>query len=238
MRPRYDADKNGWWMCDIGRFAFERYNDPERLVGTLARSGDGLAPVPFEEGLDRVADALRTQDKPLVVVSPFVTIEEGERIKAFIKSIDADYRLVAPEDNGEADDVLHTGEPCPNRIGLKRLRLGREAGPEKTLAAVAEASFVLLVGERVVELLGGAEVLAGLAPGTRLVTIDTHALDVPAASVCFGTPFSIEKRGTWLNVDGNKGALRPVRPHPSGVRPVEGLLDELATRLAGEEVAS
>ena len=46
---------------------------------------------------------------------------------------------------------------------------------------------------------------------------------------CIGTPFYVEKAGTWINVDGHAGRLTVERLAPAGVQPLERSLKELQT---------
>ena len=226
LRPRPNPQVNQFWMCDHGRFSFDRFNAPGRLAGALVRGNDGLEPVAPEDALDEVADLVRVHGAPLVVASPWLTQEEGERAKVLGGAL----AFVSPAPSALKDDLLHTGDPCPNRRGLTML--GFEAlEPAAALARLAEAKLALLVGERAVELLG-AEALARLPGSLRLVVLDTHALAAPAACVEIGVPDASERAGTWINVDGHAGTLGIARSAPAGVAPLTRTLEELARRTA------
>jgi len=50
ITPRFNADVNGYWMCDIGRFGYHWIESDDRLRQPLARSEAGaLTPVSWEE---------------------------------------------------------------------------------------------------------------------------------------------------------------------------------------------
>ena len=224
LRPRPNPLVNQYWMCDHGRFAFHRFESEGRLAGALVRGADGLEPVEPAAALDEVADLVRTHGAPLFLASPWLTQEEG----AAAKALPGTHAFVSPAPSALKDDFLHTGDPCPNRRGLTEL--GFEAlAPEAALARLRAANLVLLVGERAAELLG-SEALAALPATLRLVVLDTHALHVPAACVEIGVPDSCERTGTWVNVDGQRGALAIARAAPSGVAPLTRTLDELLRR--------
>ena len=239
IRPRYNPDVNRWWMCDTGRFAFDRFQPEGRLVGALVRGSHGLEQAPVEEALDRASDALLGHPEPLLVLSPFATQEEARALLTLAGAAAARVRFVSPPPNDLADEVLHTGDPCPNRRGLTELGIeGRRT--EELLEELASCEAALLCGERVLELLGlvtaeppgTAEAAAELPSGLRLFVADVHALDAPAVKACFGVPYSVEKTGTWVNVDGHRGALSAARGTPTGVTPLERLASELHSRLA------
>jgi NADH-quinone oxidoreductase subunit G len=227
LRPRPNPAVNEFWMCDHGRFSFPRFNVSGRLAGALARGTRGLEPIDTETALDELAELLRVHPKALVVASPWLTQEEGERLKA----LGGELTFVSPAPSPLKDDFLHTGDPCPNRRGLSELGFAPLA-PAEAVARIATAEVALLVGERVAELLG-VEALAALSSGLRLVVLDTHPLDVPAAHLELGVPDACERTGTWLNVDGHAGMLGIARSAPAGVAPLVRTLDELARRRSG-----
>jgi NADH-quinone oxidoreductase subunit G len=248
FRPRYDPEVNGWWMCDVGRFAFGHVNSPPmrpgepltgRLLGGARRGPQGLEAASAEEALAAAADVLARRPPPLVVASPFLTQEEGQALIAAARRLGpggaAAPAFVAPLPNGLADELLHTGDPCPNRRGLAELGL-RPLAPADALSELAAAQSALLVGERVAELVG-LEPLAVLPGALRLVLFDAHARGFPAVDAVIAVPTHVEKSGHWLNVDGVRRELRRAKAPPPGVEPLERTLARLADLAAPERGA-
>jgi len=235
IRPRYNADVNTWWMCDHGRFAWERHGLEGRLDGARVRGRAGLERTDAAPALDEAADALALHGPPVLIASPWLTVEEGERFVALARLLDAEPRFVSPPPSDLADDVLHTGDPCPNRRGLTELGCA-PIEAEEAAAALADAASAVLVGERVVELVG-AEAVAALPPTLRLVVLDLVEPESAAVNVALGVPSSMERTGTWVNVDGVRGKLAAVRPAPAGVAPLVRTLDDLAGRLRARDGA-
>ena len=236
LRPRYNPDVNRWWMCDHGRFSFERLEERDRLSGGTLHGARGFEPVAAERALDAVADVLKVHSDTVLLASPWLTVEEGELLLALGQALDSEVRFVSPAPNDLADDLLHTGDPCPNRRGLEEVGIHAIAADE-ALAALQTAQSALLIGERTPELLG-PEALAALPTTLRLVVFDTRVLDVPAARVCIGVPNAVERIGTWINVDGHRGPLAAARPVPPGVAALTHTLSELARRVSPAEVES
>jgi hypothetical protein len=166
---------------------------------------------------------------PVIVASPWLTVEEGAELAKLAARLGVPARFVSPPPSTLGDDLLHTGDPCPNRRGLTELGIAG-ADAATLLADLAGAQSAILVGERVDELLG-AEELAGLPTGLRLIAITPHPVHSPAATVCIGAPTSVERTGTWINVDGHAGPLAAARPMPAGVRPIVATLATLAARI-------
>jgi NADH-quinone oxidoreductase subunit G len=225
IRPRENHAVNKWWICDIGRFAFEHVNAENRLEGSLLREPTGLEPVRNEDALCAVRDHLIANKDLLFVVSPWLTVEEGALLLDYVKRFGATPVFVSPPPNAEKDDVLHTGDPCPNRRGLTQL--GILGMPAADIAQkMKSAKCVVLMGERVVELLGESAIAS--TPGNTIVAVfDCHALDLPQVMVCVGIANSAERTGTWINVDGEKGPISAVKPAPPNVRALARHLDDL-----------
>jgi NADH-quinone oxidoreductase subunit G len=226
VRPRENEAVNKFWMCDIGRFAFERHNRPGRMEGAALREGAKLVPHPVEDALTRLRDELMREKSAAWILSPWCTTEEGERAKALAARLGHQLCFVSPAPNGEKDDLLHTGDPCPNRRGLSDLGIaGLEAA--KALEAAKGAKLVVLLGERIVELLGAGEIARVDATRTAVHLVDEFALDVPCVRSVFGAANCVERVGTWVNVDGVRGPISAVKAPPIGARSPARLMDEL-----------
>jgi NADH-quinone oxidoreductase subunit G len=235
IRPRYDGEVNRWWMCDHGRFALEDLNAGDRLAGARVRGTHGLEPADTGAALDLAADLLRVHPDPVIVASPWLTVEEGERLARLARRLGTEARFVSPPPSDLKDDLLHTGDPCPNRRGLEEHGIAGHSAAE-LLERLGAADSAILIGERVTELLGVEEV-AALPAALRLVALTTHAPDGPAVDVALGVPNCVERSGTWRNVDGLERPLGIARPAPDGVAPTTRTVDELARRLAPAEAA-
>jgi NADH-quinone oxidoreductase subunit G len=224
IRPRYNEQVNRWWMCDTGRFALEGANPGERIPARL-RGYAGLEACEVEEALDAVRAGHAAHERRVVVASPWVTVEEGRLLADLARDLGAEPLFVSPEPSGLADELLNTGDPCPNRRGLEGLGFqGRTA--EELAELLAGAETALLFGERVAELLGH-ERLAALPASLRAYLFDVEAPDAPAVRVAVSLANWVERPGTWVNVDGHEGRIQPARQAPNGVRQPLSLLEDL-----------
>jgi NADH-quinone oxidoreductase subunit G len=213
FRPRENMAVNKWWLCDTGRFAFERVNARERLDGSGNRAG-----------LARLRELLAEDPAALIVASPFCTQEEGAAILELARTRGAKPYFLSPSPNGLKDELLHTGDPCPNRRGLTELGFAPLAASE-----IGQPRTLVLLGERSAELAGAA-----LAGAQRVVLFDTQPCALPNVVACIGVPTHVEKSGSWINVDGHKGVLGAAKPPPAGVRTLPSLLSELAAPLRAQ----
>ncbi len=234
IRPRYNPDVNKWWMCDVGRFAFDRFNEEERIEGAAVRDAQGrLVETGVSDALAKAADILKVHPSPAIVASPWLTVEEGEVLLALAERAGVAAAFVAPPPNDLADDLLHTGDPCPNRRGLVELGLAAISA-EEALERIGAGKSAILVGERVVELLG-EEALEDLPAALRLIAFVRHPVHAPATNVCIGVPTAVERTGTWINVDGGRGPIAAARPAPPNVRPLTSTLAALAELIQRQE---
>jgi NADH-quinone oxidoreductase subunit G len=234
LRPRFDEAVNRWWMCDTGRFSHPRLNEKPRLAGGATPNAKGPGARGFDaidaaDAIDKAVDSLKVHEKPVIVVSPWLTQEEGERVLALARDLDGELGFVSPPPSDLKDELLHTGDPCPNRRGLEELGIASHS-PEEWIEKLGSASCALLIGEKMRGLLG-EEKLVGLPAALRLISIDTTILEAPAVVVCIGTPNCAERAGTWINVDGIRRSLTAARPAPSGVAPLTRTLEALSLRL-------
>jgi NADH-quinone oxidoreductase subunit G len=226
FRPRENMDVNKWWMCDVGRFAFEPVNRTDRVEGAYVRGPSRLEPASVEDALASLADVLALHPDALIVASPFLTVEEGAALAKLARARKTTPLFVSPPANGLKDDLLHTGDPCPNRRGL--VELGFEpVEAAAVLEKLGSAHAALLAGDRIVELVG-AQALAKLPSGLRLVVFDCTRTDAPAVDALLGLPTHVERTGTWVNVDGQRGPISAVRPPPRGARTLDRHLEALA----------
>jgi NADH-quinone oxidoreductase subunit G len=232
FRPRENQDVNGWWMCDTGRFASHHANADERLAGATIRAQHGFKAADTHTALEVARDALLTHDAPLIVASPFLTVEEGESLKALATKLGVTPVFASPAPNDLKDDLLHTGDPCPNRRGLSELGFEGLTAAE-VMERAGSANAALFVGERIMELLGDA--CAELPTSLRAVVFDCHASDAPAVCVNIGVPNHVERQGTWVNIDGHRGSLGSARPMPDGVWLTARSLDTLRSLMSPEE---
>lgn len=235
IRPRFNPDVNSYWMCDHGRFAFDGANPAVRLEQPVLRNGpESWERLDLDTALESAREALALNSPTAIVASPFLTQEEATALAPVAKALNSKLVFISPEENDLKDDLLHTGDPCPNRRGLTDA--GFEAKTREEVAALlGESSSALLVGERASSLVG-IETLAELPKSLRLVVFDVLAPEVAATRVCIPIPNWVEKSGTVVNVDGHVGSIAPARSAPYGVRRLEENLERLTGLLSESEV--
>jgi NADH-quinone oxidoreductase subunit G len=140
LRPRYNPQAQGHFMCDDGRLGYHYVNSSERYLRPQARRGGQLRAVQWGEatvGVRQAFEAAATKNAAGVVgvLSPFLTCEEAYLLASFLKGLSGDVRLalgpvpVHGEDDTYPKDrhgrpvqpVKFTirAEKCPNRRGVE-----------------------------------------------------------------------------------------------------------------------
>ncbi len=115
LKPRYNPDVNGSWMCDKGRMTYKAVHQAGRLTEPRI-SGQTVRWTDLKERLAGLTTAAALK---LVVGSPHQTLEELYLLKKL-----GEGRLcggLAAADRGDGDDLLLDADRSPNRGGLRIL---------------------------------------------------------------------------------------------------------------------
>jgi NADH-quinone oxidoreductase subunit G len=142
LRPRFNPQAQGHFMCDDGRLGYHYINSDQRLKRPYARRDGRLLPAEWPEVLAGVrrefAEAARRDGSAVAgVLSPFLTCEEAFLLARFLKGLSGEVRLalgpvpVVGEDDTYPKDrrgrpaqpVKFTirAEKCPNRRGVEEV---------------------------------------------------------------------------------------------------------------------
>jgi NADH-quinone oxidoreductase subunit G len=142
LRPRYNPQAQGHFMCDDGRLGYHYVNSDERFLRPMLRRDGRLAGAEWPEVLAGVrrdfAEAVRGDGTAAAgVLSPFLTCEEAYLLARFLKGLSGEVRLalgpvpVLGEDDTYPKDrrgrpaqpVKFTirAEKCPNRRGVEEV---------------------------------------------------------------------------------------------------------------------
>lgn len=142
LRPRYNPQAQGHFMCDDGRLGYHYINSNQRLKRPLIRRDNKLLPAEWKDVLSAIrrdfAEAARQDATAVVgVLSPFLTCEEAYLLARYLKGLSGQVRLalgpapVVGEDDTYPKDskgrpvqpVKFTirAEKCPNRRGVEAI---------------------------------------------------------------------------------------------------------------------
>jgi NADH-quinone oxidoreductase subunit G len=135
LKPRYNQEVNGYWICDEGRYSYHSIDAPNRLKVPLLKRGEAHQEVSWAEAMREVAESLKKAlsahgpQGVALLVSPQMTNEELFRIRQLfrdhlkIENIESHVPSDAP---GYSDGFLITADKNPNTKGAEVLH---RAGP-------------------------------------------------------------------------------------------------------------
>lgn len=256
LRPRFNPQAQGHFMCDDGRFGFGYVADPERLAQPLVNTGSSeRTTTGWEAILAEVRSSLeaaaRRSGKLAAILSPWMTVEEAYLLADYLKALSPDVRLARGPVRTIGEDDLYPkdvhgravepprfiirAEKCPNRRGVEAVLRHFEGE-----VISQETIFELVDGEDVeaIYLAGGdpepwlTAAQAASLKSLRLLVVQ-DILPSPASMeadfVLPGSAFA-EKDGTFVNHAGLAQAFRR-SVHPPGDARADGrILWELSGR--------
>jgi len=141
LRPRENPNAQGYFMCDDGRLGYHYVNSSSRISEPKLRSGSGPDISSWKEILPALRSELnsiasKNSSAIAVMLSPFLTVEEGFLLATFIKSISPKAKLVLgpvpvvgaddhyPKTRGSTPSQVKftiRNEKCPNRKGIEEV---------------------------------------------------------------------------------------------------------------------
>jgi NADH-quinone oxidoreductase subunit G len=226
LRPRQNAEVNGWWMCDDGRIGYRDAQEDRLLGGRLRERGE----VGARDALEAAARALMGVAPEAIglVVSPDLPLEAifaARRFAALFPGARvAGGSLRAPWVD---DGLLKRADRHPNTRGLGLL--GLAGGLDEILARAPRALVVLgedLAGD------GGDAAAAALARVETLIVLAARRTPTAlAAHVALPIVSYAETDGTFVNFAGRLQRFHRALVPFGEARALPELLADLAERL-------
>jgi NADH-quinone oxidoreductase subunit G len=131
LKPRYNAEVNAWWLCDVGRYHFGFVDGPTRLTAPARRGAGGSMEVGWDEAVAAADEALRRHpaEQIAVLASPQMANEDLMALRRVLEArgIGQVAFDVPPAVAAEGDDFLLRADRAPNRRGAELIGLGGDA---------------------------------------------------------------------------------------------------------------
>lgn len=255
VRPRFNPEVNGYWMCDEGRFDAYPRRGQTALHAPLVRQGQAQVPVAWDEAISVLVDHLReiiSQHGPGAIgglLSTWLTIEELYATRMFLREVlqtpHVDYHVdpveVREADEGE-DHLLRRTDKSPNTQGARFLDIGpgqAGLGIQQMLQAATTGSLKGLLlfevdptesalGEELERAVDRLELLAIWTVRQSSATSRAH-LVLPALGYA-------EKEGTIINFAGQIQRLRKAVEPEGKILSLGEILGQVAIGLHGSRI--
>jgi NADH-quinone oxidoreductase subunit G len=124
LKPSYNKDVNGYWMCDVGRDMYKHVNKPERLLHAVKAGGETLQPGAAAKEVSLLLKKFSADQIALVLTGQY-TNEEYESVIASFKGDLGSTQIYhwqnQPEKWNEFDGLLLRGDRNPNTKGLQEI---------------------------------------------------------------------------------------------------------------------
>lgn len=213
LRPRYNPEVNGYWMCDEGRLNYKFVNTDRIRDGYVTRAGrkiDTTVDVVIGEIGKVFGDAKAAGSPVSILASATCTLEEMFALKKLAAVVGAKLEVATHVPDGEADDKLRVADRHPNVTGAELLRIpvvdlrGEGGGNGKAADA---GSVIMAVG---FDYDVGPAVVKRCAESEKVVSVSARetALSEMANLIAPGLTFA-EKDGLIVNVEGRVQQLVP-----------------------------
>ena len=227
VKPRYNPEVNGRWMCDKGRMMYKAVHLDSRLSDPMFKGESGRwADLQTELG-NRMNGGIG-----LAVASAHQSLEELHLLKSLAGGGTLSGGL-AGSDMGDSDDLLLNADHTPNRQGLALLGLVEQDGAALAMAIKSAAGTVLIHGGN-----PGQDPLVAeaLKAHGKVIYIGTHNNETAqACDMVLPGAMWAEKPGIFANKDGRlQGFVQSVARQGSA-REDWRILTELAA-LKNDEV--
>lgn len=229
LKPRYNPEVNGRWMCDKGRMTYKAVHDETRL-------GD-----PSVEGRTEtwagvtgtLAKLVSAGGFGLVVGSPHQSLEEMHLLKVMAKDAPLSGGL-AGSDRGEADELLLDADRTPNRRGLEMLGIAQHDGPALADLIKRAAGLVLILGG---DPAADPQVAAALGDMDSVIYMGTHGGETAGlAKVVLPGAMWAEKAGIFVNRNGRLQEFKQAVARHGNAREDWRILAEMMTACAMPDV--
>jgi NADH-quinone oxidoreductase subunit G len=224
-RPRVNPEVNDHWLCDYGRFSYERYDTDRVVVPKVRTDDDYLGISTWSEALDAIANAVQGGGKTAAIFSANMTNEEAYLAKRlFVDRMGASAGVmvdeIGPIKMKSRTEWLLGTQAAPNFRGVQK-----EIGPSQSNGAIdnlltngAGGIDVLFVTDALFsDRTKDPAVVANLRKAKFLVvqSWDANHPLCDVADVLLPGTIHAEKEGTYTNLQGRVQEIHQAYP-PKG----------------------
>ena len=119
LTARENQYVNGYFMCDIGRYGFHRFEEIDRVIQPMVRNGQSFDVLDWDEAIQKTAELIeKSKDKTAGIVSPFHTNESNYLLGLMMKDTLGFLPLITGEEITYPTGFRISADRSPNRRGM------------------------------------------------------------------------------------------------------------------------
>ena len=222
IKPRYNEDVNGYFMCDDGRLLYHKYYDKSRIADPMKREEGTLKTAKWNEITWEIRELLKDSKKAgekIVAIASAQGSNEDLYVfnKLFSEEINADvYYKKDMDASGFSvveDDKLIRKDKNPNSKGAENLGM-RELSDADSL--INESSVVVVWGEGLERYISSLDILKDkkvIYIGPFINKINDYAVYVLPSTL------HVEKNGSFTNFEGKVQNFNKAVNSPENAKP-------------------
>lgn len=218
VKPRYNSEVNGYWMCDAGRDLYKFANKENRLTkavytenGKVVKEGSAGS---MSKELGQQIKSLKPSEVAVLLTPQYTQEELSAAIAIFKSDLNLTQVTAWPTQDPKAgfDGILIRDDKNPNSFGLKKLLEGSAFSYEQLLSAISEKKIKMLIiagPENITGYKDLSEKMKSFAKVDHVVWLGVSAPnleDTKTIAKFTAIPMKsfVEKEGTFFNFEGRE----------------------------------
>lgn len=202
ITPRKNEEVNEHWMPDVGRKAYELFNENRVSRPSIALDGENQSNTSWNNAIATFGEILEAHDASDITIigSPHASVEENYAVNSFFNLLGVDNASFSPHViEGAGDDFLLTDDQAPNTNGCRALKLD-EFDDSNLQSTIKDSEVVIILSD---DLIGRDSVSAGDLEEPYVISFATNTSETTKASdLVVPITCVAEHAASYVNVDG------------------------------------
>jgi NADH-quinone oxidoreductase subunit G len=239
LKPRFNADVNGWWMCDDGRYGFGAVDAPTRVGVPTRRDRSGPREVSWDEAVADVTAALARRGPGEIgfLASARMSNEDLFALRTLAAACGARLAFsVPPAVPGDEDTLLIRRDKNPNSRGAELIGVGGDAAAMLADARAGRLRCLWIFHHDLLDSAWpAAETRAALDRVDTVIWSGTNAGGTGAlAHLVLPAAAWVEREGTFTNFEGRVQRFRTAVEPFGASRPDWDILGSVLVAATGQ----
>ncbi len=240
IKPRFNADVNKWWICDLGRYGLY-FVDQKRIIHPKKKQNNDFIPISWNEVYFEIAQIInpiikKNPDSFAIILSPHLTNEELFIYQEFISKIKCNnYHYSAISTNTYYDDFLIKSDKFPNINGAKLIiKSNNINSTEQILEKARQGAYkcLYIIGQDLIKAYGKEEIKNVFSKINIIIgQFSNENQTTPFVNYILPAATFAEKNGTFINFENRIQLIKRAFPPLENSKPDWQIIIELAKEL-------